>query len=315
MKILITGGAGFIGSNLANYHLGKNDQVFVVDNFLTGSKKNIEAFKNNKNFYFFEADVCSFNFSSLPKFDVVYHLASPASPIQYKKYSEETLLTNSLGTYKVLNFVKESCSDIFVLASTSEVYGDPQVHPQTENYFGNVNTVGERSCYDEGKRFAETLTINFFKKYKIDVRIARIFNTYGPNMEKKDGRVVSNFIIQALEKKPLTIYGRGNQTRSFCFVSDMVTGLYSLASIKNLAGEVINLGNSNEMTIIELARIIKNLTATKSEIVFYPACDADDPQRRRPDINKAKSLLNWQPKIPLIPGLKKTIQYFQNRFL
>ncbi len=314
MKILVTGGAGFIGSNLAAFHLVKNDDVTIIDNLLTGAKKNIEQFLTDKKFQFIEADITTFDFSTLRPFDLIYHLASPASPIQYKKHPVETLLVNSQGTYNVLEFMKNSHSQIFVLASTSEVYGDPLVHPQTESYWGNVNPVGVRSCYDEGKRFAEAITMTYFRKDKLDIRIARIFNTYGPNMEKCDGRVISNFIMQALTNEPITVYGDGKQTRSFCYVDDMVKGLYLLATVKDISGEVINLGNPHERTIADLAQTIKEKVKSSSPIVFE-SIDDDDPKRRKPDIAKAGKRLNWQSTIDLSAGLDKTIDYFKKRFL
>ncbi len=310
MKILIAGGAGFIGSHLCRFHLEKGDSVYAFDNLITGRRSNVQPFFSDKNFHFFEEDIVTFDFSHLPPFDIIYHLASPASPVQYKKYPIETLITNSQGTHKLLEFLRTSGSKSFVLASTSEVYGDPLIHPQHENYWGNVNPVGPRSCYDEGKRFAETLTMAYFHKFNLKIRIARIFNTYGPNMEKDDGRVVSNFITQALSGKPLTVKGKGQQTRSFCYISDMIEGLYLLAITKNIDGEIINLGNPNEKTVIELAKLIQKLIGKKLEILFINK-EADDPQRRKPDIAKAKRLLGWQPKISLEEGLVKTIDYFR----
>lgn len=314
MNILIAGGAGFIGSNLTQHHVNLQDKVCIVDNLITGSKKNIENLIGTKKVRFVEADITSYNFSSLPSFDIVYHLASPASPVQYKKYSLETLRANSLGTERLLEFFYSSQSKTFVLASTSETYGDPAVHPQTEEYWGNVNPVGVRSCYDEGKRFAEALTMAYYRKYNLDIKIARIFNTYGPNMEKDDGRVVSNFVMQALTKNPLTVYGNGDQTRSFCYVSDMVNGLYLLATTQKIEGAVINLGNPDEKTILELANLMKSLTKSESNIVFKDI-DEDDPKKRKPDISKAQKLLSWTPKVPLNEGLEKTISYFQERFV
>lgn len=310
MKILITGGAGFIGSNLARYHLEKKDEVFVVDNLLTGSKKNIEEFQPLNNFHFLEEDVIKFDFTSLPEVNIVYHLASAASPKKYQKYPVETLLVNSYGTYRILEFFKKNKEASFVFASTSEIYGDPKVHPQNETYFGNVNAVGARSCYYEGKRFGESLCINYFRKYYLNIRIARIFNTYGPNMEKNDGRVISNFIREFLSRQPITIFGKGNQTRSFCFVSDMVEGLYRLATKKNIAGEVINLGNPDEKTISDLSEIIRKLINSPSPVSHLPMPE-DDPSRRKPDITKAKKLLRWSPKVSLETGLKKTIEYYK----
>lgn len=315
MKILIAGGAGFIGSHLTKFYLAKNDDVTVIDNFITGNKKNLSfdfaQDLNKNNLKIIKADITNFNFSDLPSFDIIYDFASPASPKDFQQLSIEILKTNSLGLINILDFFIKSNSKTFVFSSTSEVYGDPLEHPQKESYFGHVNPVGIRSCYDEGKRFAEALMIAYFRKYKKDVRIARIFNTYGPFMKKDDGRVVSNFINQALVNRPMTIYGQGKQTRSFCYVSDMVEGLYLLAITPKLAGEIINIGNQNEKTILEIADIIKKLTQSQSEIV-YKTIGQDDPKRRCPDITKAKKLLNWRPKVGLEEGLKKTIQYFRS---
>ncbi|MEK7597512.1 MAG: GDP-mannose 4,6-dehydratase [Patescibacteria group bacterium] len=311
MKILITGGAGFIGSHLTKFHLAKNDEVVVIDNFVTGNKKNLESEINNSNLKIIEADIVNFNFSTLPPFDIIYDLASPASPKDFIGLSIEILKTNSVGLMNVLDFFIKSNSGTLVFSSTSEVYGDPLVHPQREDYFGNVNPVGLRSCYDEGKRFAESLMMSYFRKFKKDIRIARIFNTYGPYMKKGDGRVVSNFVNQAINNQPLTIYGEGSQTRSLCYVSDMVEGLYLLATAQNCAGEIINIGNLNEKTILEIADTIKKLCQSKSEVVFKTIGN-DDPKKRCPDIAKAKKLLNWQPKVNLEEGLIKTIEYFKS---
>src|SRR3989338_8355551 len=268
MKILITGGAGFIGSHLTKFHLAKNNGVTVIDNFITGNKKNLFGAEiNNSNLKIIEADITNFNFSNLPSFDIIYDLASPASPKDFQQLSIEILKTNSLGLINVLDFFIKSNSKTLVFSSTSEVYGDPLEHPQSETYFGNVNPNGPRSCYDEGKRFAEALMMAYFNKYQKDIRIARIFNTYGPFMKKGDGRVVSNFVNQAINNQPLTVYGEGSQTRSLCFVSDMVEGLYLLANTPKLAGEIINIGNPNEKTILEIADIIKKLIQSRSEIV------------------------------------------------
>lgn len=314
-KVIIAGGAGFIGSNLVGFFLKKGFEVWVIDNLLTGSLTNIEPFLNNPLFHFIKKDLTTIRFKkSLPNFsfDVIYHLASPASPKQYFRYPIETIKANSLGTLNLLEYMRESKSKIFIYASSSEVYGDPLVHPQKENYWGNVNPIGERSCYDEGKRFGETIGINYLKKYKLDVRIARIFNTYGPNMEKDDGRVISNFIVQALQNKPITIYGTGQQTRSFCYVSDMVSALYLMGE-KSVKEKTINLGNSEEKTIEEIAFLIKKLTASKSKLIYLPGRE-DDPKKRKPDIEKAKTLLGWHPKVDLNRGLKLTIDYFKTRF-
>lgn len=311
MKILITGGAGFIGSHLTKFHLSKNDQVTVIDNFITGSKKNLELAKKNQNLTIIEADITNFHFSDLPSFDIIYDLASPASPKDFQQLSLEILKTNSLGLMNVLDYFIKSDSKTLVFSSTSEVYGDPLEHPQKESYFGHVNPVGPRSCYDEGKRFGEALMMSYFRKYKKDIRIARIFNTYGPSMKKSDGRVVSNFVNQAINNQPLTIYGNGSQTRSLCYISDMITGLFLLATTPKLAGEIINIGNPNEKTILEIADKIKTLTQSQSKIV-YKTIGNDDPKRRCPDITRAKELLHWEPNVKLEDGLKKTINYFQN---
>ncbi|MDH7476475.1 MAG: GDP-mannose 4,6-dehydratase [Microgenomates group bacterium] len=312
-KALITGAAGFIGSNLCQFLLDKKMTVFAVDNFLTGNKKNLEPLINNPHFHFFAADVLDFDFFKLGKIDYVFHLASPASPVKYRAYPIETLMVNSMGTKKILDYLLKNNTASFVFASTSEVYGNPKEHPQKETYYGNVNPIGDRACYDEGKRFAETLIITYFRRFKLNLRVARIFNTYGPNMEEDDGRVICNFIYQALSNQPITVYGKGEQTRSFCYISDMINGLYLMAKTKNLAGEVINLGNPEEKKIIEVAQLIKKLTLTKSPIIFKPNYP-DDPEKRKPDIKKAERLIKWRPKIRLEDGLQKTIIYFKKRY-
>ena len=314
MRILIAGGAGFIGSHLTEHHLKIGDTVTVLDNFITGSEDNISPFKTDKNFRIITADVTTFEHSADDKYDIIYNLASPASPVQYKKYAVETLLTNAQGTYRLLEVLRANPHASFVLASTSEIYGDPLVHPQKEDYFGNVNTVGPRSCYDEGKRYAESMANVYVRKYGLNVRIARIFNTYGPHMEKNDGRIISNFIMQALTQKPITIYGDGKQTRSFCYVSDMVQGLYKLATVPDIGGEVINLGNPVEKSVNEMAEMIKDMVQSTSNIV-HEAIDGDDPKKRKPDISKAHALLKWSPEVKLEDGLTKTIQYFREKFL
>lgn len=314
-RVLITGVAGFIGSNLAIKYLKNNSQVFGIDNFITGSEKNIEDLKKNPNFFFFKKDIISLKLERIFQkisFDIIFHLASPASPKQYQKYPIFTLKTNSFGTINLLEFLKKSRSKTFIFASTSEVYGDPQIHPQKEDYFGNVNPFGWRSCYDEGKRFGESCCYHYLRQYDLDIRIARIFNTYGPNMEKNDGRVISNFITQALENKKITIYGDGQQTRSFCYISDMIAALKLIAE-KKAKGEIINLGNPDEKKIIEIAQIIKKKIRSKSKIIFLPL-PKDDPKKRKPEISKAKKILNWQPKIDLDEGLEYTINYFKKRF-
>lgn len=323
MNILIAGGSGFIGSHLTKFHLAKNDKVVVIDNFVTGSKKNLSfdgvypeqsrgaQDLNKDNLKIIEGDIINFNFSVLPSFDIIYDLASPASPKDFKNLSIEILKTNSTGLMNILDFFIKSNSGTFVFSSTSEVYGDPSENPQKESYFGNVNPVGVRSCYDEGKRFAEALLMSYFRKFKKDIRIARIFNTYGPFMQKEDGRVVSNFVNQAINNQPITIYGDGSQTRSLCYVSDMVEGLFLLSTTNNLAGKIINIGNPNEKTILEIADIIKKMTQSESKLVFEPI-GQDDPKIRCPDITMANDLLNWKPKVGLEEGLKKTIEYFKN---
>lgn len=323
MKILITGGAGFIGSHLTKLHLSKNDQVTVIDNFVTGSKKNLSFYGvypeqsrgaqdlNKDNLKIIEGDIINFDFSQLARFDIVYDLASPASPKDFENLSIEILKANSMGLINILDFFIKSNSGTLVFSSTSEVYGDPLENPQKESYFGNVNPVGVRSCYDEGKRFAEALLMSYFRKFKKDIRIARIFNTYGPFMQKDDGRVVSNFVNQAINNQPITIYGDGTQTRSLCYVSDMIEGLFLLSTTINLAGKIINIGNPNEKTILEIADIIKKMTRSESKIVFEPI-GQDDPKIRCPDITMANDFLNWKPKVDLEEGLKKTIEYFKN---
>lgn len=311
MKILITGGAGFIGSHLTEYLLGQNHEVTIIDNLITGQKKNIEALLANKNLTYIEEDIITTDFSKLPAFDWVFHMASPASPVHYQDHPIETLRTNSEGTYNVLEHIKKTGKGRFVLASTSEVYGDPETHPQKETYWGNVNSFGPRACYDEAKRYAEAITYSYATKCNVQVRVARIFNTYGPRMDIEDGRVVSNFVTQALKKEPITIYGDGSQTRSLCYVSDMVKGLIALAETDGIDMEVINLGNTDERTVKEIAEKVKELTQTSSEIV-YKSIGADDPKKRRPDTTKAKTLLKWQPAVELDTGLRYTIEYFNS---
>ena len=311
MKVLVTGGAGFIGSHLVRFFLGKGDVVWAVDNFVTGQPRNIKEFSGNKNFHFIEADVIDYDYSGLPSFDLVYDLASPASPADFERLSFEIFKVNSIGVINILDFFVQSRSKTFVFASTSEVYGDPEVSPQPETYHGSVHTTGPRAVYDEGKRFAEAVISAYIRKYNIDARIARIFNTYGPNMSREDGRFISNFINQALTGKPLTVYGDGKQTRSSCYVSDMVTGLYLLGTKANLKGEIVNIGNPDERTVLEVAGLVKKLVNSKSKIEYMPIAE-DDPKRRCPDITKAKKILGWSPKVGFEKGLKMTIDYFKN---
>jgi len=317
--VYVAGGAGFIGSNLCQKLLNDSYCVVCIDNFLTSSSTNIENLQKNPNFHFVNLDISVFNedvFKNLPKPDYIFHLASPASPNKNSKRSYialpiETLLVNTIGTYHLLNFAKKH-NAVFLFASTSEIYGDPLVNLQNESYWGNVNPNGVRSCYDESKRCGEAMVMAFVRKFGIDGRIVRIFNTYGPKMQVDDGRVVSNFITQALKNQNLTIYGSGSQTRSFCYVDDLVNGLSLFMFGEDLKGEVINLGNSNEKTISEFATIIKDLTNSNSEIV-HEDLPEDDPKQRNPDISKAKKILNWEPKTNLTEGIKKTIEYFKNK--
>lgn len=308
-KILVTGGAGFIGSHLCEALVNKNYSVICVDNLGTGKLENLKNIIKRKNFKFIKHDIRQ-SLKLKGKIDFIFHLASYASPPYYQKYSIETLMTNSLGTFNILELAKKNKAR-FLITSTSEVYGDPKIHPQKEIYWGNVNPVGVRSCYDEAKRFAESLTMEYMRKFKLDIRIVRIFNTYGPRLQKDDGRVISNFIYQALNNLPLTIYGDGTQTRSFCYVSDMVDGLLKMMFTEKAKNEIINLGNPGEFTIKEAAILIKELTGSKSKIV-YKKLPEDDPTRRRPDITKAKKILNWEPRINLKQGLIETINWFKN---
>lgn len=314
---LVTGGAGFIGSHLCKKLLDKDIFVISVDNLLTGREENIENLTQNRNFIFINHDVANPLDNFLSRFEVIdyiFHLASPASPNEksdksYMSFPIETMLVNSLGTYNLLNLARSKNSR-FLFASTSEVYGDPEISPQPETYFGNVNSAGPRAVYDEAKRFGEAMTMTYFRKFGVDVRIPRIFNTYGENMREDDGRVVSNFIVQALKNEPITIFGDGSQTRSFCYVSDLVDGLFEFMMRDNLNGEIINLGNPSEYTVKELADKIKNLTSSSSEIVSEDLPE-DDPKKRKPDISKAKKLLDFSPKVSIDEGLLKTIDYFK----
>jgi nucleoside-diphosphate-sugar epimerase len=307
MKILVTGGAGFIGSHLVKTLLDLGDNITVIDNLSSGTRRNLLSGVEARNFNFLFQDVV--DKVELPRFDQIYHLASLASPVFYQKDPIGTSLSNSAGTYNLLIQSQESKSKI-LFASTSEVYGNPLQHPQRESYWGNVNPNGIRSCYDESKRFGESLMMDFHRKYGVETRIARIFNTYGPGMNLNDGRVVPNFILQALTDRPITVYGDGKQTRSFCYVSDTVRGLVSL--INSCFVEPVNIGNPVEITILELVEKIKELTGSKSEIVFKPLPE-DDPQSRCPDIRRAKQVLSWEPCVSLEEGLKRTIDWFKQR--
>lgn len=305
MRILITGGAGFLGSHLCDRLIREGQSVICMDNLITGSLDNIAHLIENKDFKFVRQDVTEYIKIDEP-IDYVLHFASPASPIDYQKYPIQTLKVGALGTHKTLGLAKEKKSK-YLLASTSEVYGDPLINPQREDYRGNVNTIGPRGMYDEAKRFAEAMTMAYHRYHKIDTRIARIFNCFGERMRKRDGRVVPNFINQALAGEPLTVFGDGSQTRSFCYVSDMIEGLYKL--MLSDIHEPVNLGNPQEMTILDFAKKIIELTKSKSKIV-YKALPQDDPKVRRPDISKAKKLLNWEPKMSLEEGLERTIAWF-----
>lgn len=310
--VLIAGGAGLIGSHLTQSLLNQNFQVICVDNFITGRKENIIEFLPNPNYKLIEADISQPSSEYLDdsiKPNYIFHLASPASPIHYQKNPFATYKANSFGTQFLLELCQKTKAR-FLFASTSEVYGDPLVHPQPETYWGNVNPNGLRSCYDESKRFGEMLCGNFQRELNLDIRIVRIFNTYGPKNDPKDGRVVPNFIVQALKNEPITVYGDGKQTRSFCYVSDLVSGLEKMMFGQNLSGETINLGNPNEFSVIDFANLVKKETNSNSEIIFKNL-PADDPKQRCPDISKAKELLNWQPVVDISQGLKPTIEYYK----
>lgn len=308
MRIVVTGGAGFIGSHICNYLLEKGHSVICLDNLLTGTKDNIAYLLNNDRFEYVEQNVTEY-ISVEGDVDAVLHLASPASPIDYLKLPIPTLKVGSLGTLNALGLAKNKKAR-FLLTSTSEVYGDPQVHPQPEDYWGHVNPVGPRGVYDEAKRFAEALTMAYHRAHNIDTRIARIFNTYGPRMRLNDGRVLPAFMSQALKGEDLTAFGNGTQTRSFCYISDMVEGLYKL--LMSNEHEPINLGNPSEITVLQLAREIIELTSARSKIVFKPL-PQDDPKVRRPDISKAKKILGWEPKVDRREGLMKTMEYFAQK--
>lgn len=303
MRILLTGGAGFIGSHLCDFLIEKGNEVICLDNLITGKTENIAHLLENPRFKFLKHDVTTYIEVDEP-IDYVLHLASPASPVDYQKYPIQTLKVGSLGTHNALGLAKAKGAK-FLLASTSEVYGDPQVNPQPESYWGNVNPIGPRGVYDEAKRFAEAITMAYHRVHKLDTKIARIFNTYGPRMRQNDGRAIPNFIIQALANEPLTVYGDGTQTRSFCYIEDMINGLYKL--MLSSANDPINLGNPSEVSILEVAKEIISITGSRSKIDFKPLPE-DDPKLRCPDITKAKKLLNWGPKIPLEKGLKRTFQ-------
>jgi dTDP-glucose 4,6-dehydratase len=306
MRILITGGAGFIGSHLSRLFLKKGHSVLVMDNLITGDQRNIEDLFGHKKFSFIKHNVTEFIHVPGP-IDAVLHFASPASPRDYLEFPIPTLKVGALGTHKALGLAKEKKA-VFLLASTSEVYGDPLISPQVESYWGNVNPVGPRGVYDEAKRFAEAMTMAYHRYHKMQVRIVRIFNTYGPRMRINDGRAIPNFISQALLGKPLTIYGKGDQTRSFCYVDDLVDGIYRLLLSKY--NEPMNLGNPHEMTLHQLAQQILKLTKSRSKIAYHPL-PQDDPKVRQPDIHLARSILKWEPRVSLTKGLQQTIKYIR----
>jgi dTDP-glucose 4,6-dehydratase len=305
---VVTGGAGFLGSHLCDLLLARGHKVIAIDNFVTGSVDNIAHLGGNTRFKFIQQDVTEFIFLDVPV-QYVWHFASPASPIDYLEIPIQTLKVGSLGTHKALGLAKNKGAR-FLLASTSEIYGDPLVHPQTEDYWGNVNTIGPRGCYDEAKRFAEAMTMAYHREHGVETRIVRIFNTYGPRMRLNDGRVVPAFVSQALNNSPLTVFGVGSQTRSFCYVSDLIEGIYKL--MLSPVRQPVNIGNPHEMTVLEFAREIIHATGSRSRIVFKPL-PQDDPKQRRPDISRARARLHWQPKVPLNVGLKKTIEYFRRK--
>ncbi len=307
-KILVTGGAGFIGSHLCKKLLDEGNDVLCIDNYFTGTKENIRDLFKSTHFEAIRHDIC---FPLYVEVDEIYNLACPASPIHYQHDPVQTTKTTVHGAINMLGLAKRINAKI-LQASTSEVYGDPDVHPQVESYWGNVNPIGPRSCYDEGKRCAETLFFDYNRQHKLDIKVVRIFNTYGPNMHPNDGRVVSNFIMQALTNKDITVYGNGEQTRSFCYIDDLINGMMKMMSSKKTTTGPINLGNPVEFKIIELAQMIIKLTNSKSKII-NKGLPVDDPVRRKPDISKAKKYLDWEPHVDVVDGLKETIAYFKKQ--
>lgn len=306
--VVITGGAGFIGSHLCDKLIEEDMRIICLDNLITGSLRNIDHLLDNRDFSFIRHNVTKY-INIKDKVDYVLHFASPASPVDYLKFPIQTLKVGSLGTHNALGLAKEKKA-VFMLASTSEVYGDPLVHPQGEGYYGNVNCIGPRGVYDEAKRFSETITMAYHRVHGINTRIVRIFNTYGPRMRINDGRVVPNFIYQGLSNKPITVYGNGRQTRSFCYIDDLIKGIYRL--LRSRTNEPVNLGNPHEFTILALARLVIGLTGSNSKVVFKPL-PADDPRQRRPDISRARRMLRWEPAIELKEGLAKTIDWLARR--
>ena len=310
MRILLTGAAGFLGSHLSKRLVDEGHKVIGVDDLSTGSIKNLTSLANEQNFELLEHDV------RMPldlKVDAILNFACPASPVHYQADPVRTIETNFLGIINMLHLANSN-NALLLQASTSEVYGDPELSPQSENYWGNVNPIGIRSCYDEGKRAAETLCFDYRRQYRLDTRVIRIFNTYGPNMAVGDGRVVSNFIVQALQNQDISIYGDGTQTRSFCFVNDLIEGIYQVFLLKEMPFSPINLGNPNEFTMLELAETVLKITQSSSQIVFHPLPE-DDPKQRKPDISLAKNVLDWEPKVQLKEGVTQTIDYFRKQML
>lgn len=305
---LVTGGAGFLGSHLSDLLLSRGHRVIVMDNLITGSVANIAHLAGRSDFKFIQQNVTEYIYVDEPV-DYVWHFASPASPIDYLEIPIQTLKVGSLGTHKALGLAKAKGAR-FLITSTSEIYGDPLVHPQREDYWGNVNTIGPRGCYDEAKRFSEALTMAYHREHALETRIVRIFNTYGPRMRVNDGRVVPAFISQALQKKPITIFGDGKQTRSFCYYADLIEGIYRL--MMSDVSDPVNIGNPREMSMLEFAQEIIAATGSKSKIVFRPL-PQDDPKQRQPDIGRARKLLGWEPKVALADGLKDTIAYFRTK--
>jgi UDP-glucuronate decarboxylase len=306
-KILVTGGAGFLGSHLCDRLVQQGHHVLCVDNYFTGTKKNIEHLLDHKNFEILRQDVC---FPIFVEVDEIYNLACPASPVHYQQDPIQTVKTSVLGAYNMLGLAKRTGAKV-LQTSTSEVYGDPTVHPQPEEYWGNVNPIGPRSCYDEGKRAAETLFFDYHRQHRVRIKVARIFNTYGPRMALNDGRVISNFVVQALTGQDITVYGEGLQTRSFCYVDDQIDGLMKLMNSDDSVTGPINIGNPEEFTMIKLAQQVIELTGSKSRIIHLDL-PKDDPRQRKPDITRARTILNWQPTVGLGTGLVKTIDYFKS---
>jgi UDP-glucuronate decarboxylase len=306
--IAVVGGAGFLGSHLCERLVASGHRVFCIDNFYTGRARNVSHLSASRRLEIVEHDILAPIPAGLPQFDEIYNLACPASPVHYQADPVKTALVCAQGTLNCLQRAAEDGARLFH-ASTSEIYGDPEVHPQTEDYNGNVNTVGPRSCYDEGKRFAETLVTDFGRRFGVTTRIARIFNTYGPRMQRDDGRVVSNFVVQALQNQDITIYGSGEQTRSFCFADDLIDGFLKLMRADDRVTGPVNLGNPQETTMVELADMISGMVGSRSKIIHCPL-PVDDPRRRRPDISRAQNWLQWAPTVPLRDGLEKTIRYF-----